>query len=103
MIHTRTLAAVALAGIISSGVVFAQAPESTPTRRPAPVASTPAPSQPSTVAKVETWTKKQWAAAQKEWSKDKTKWADCRKQSKGQKLLGRKSWSFLYDCMSNRG
>jgi hypothetical protein len=100
MKHIGTLSAVALAGIIATGVVFAQAPQSTPTPRPAPSTSTSAPSQPSTVTKVESWTKKQWAAAQKEWSKDKAKWAECRKKSKDQKLSGRKSWSFLYDCMS---
>jgi hypothetical protein len=50
--------------------------------------------------KVETWTKKQWNAAKKEWEKDKVKWASCHKQSTKQKLAGRKSWSFLYSCMT---
>ncbi|MGA3302069.1 MAG: hypothetical protein ABSC72_02130 [Methylovirgula sp.] len=54
-----------------------------------------------TVTKVETWTKKQWEAAKKDWAKDKIKWAACEKQSKEQKLEGRKSWSFLYTCMSS--
>ena len=72
---------------------------------PAKPATTPAPaptsSKPSVITRVETWTRKQWDAAQKEWAKDKAKWADCRKQSKAQKLSGRKSWSFLYQCMTN--
>ena len=42
----------------------------------------------------------QWEAAKREWAKDKAKWADCRAQSSKQKLEGRKSWSFLYTCMT---
>ncbi len=51
-------------------------------------------------AQVETWTKKQWNSAQKEWAKDKARWSDCRKQSGERHLVGRKSWSFLYSCMT---
>lgn len=57
--------------------------------------------QPTTATQVEKWTTKQWEAAKKEWSKDKKKWADCRKESRGLKLEGRKSWSFLYKCMTS--
>lgn len=90
-----------LAGIAASGVAFAQAPASPPAKTPAPAASAPESSKPSVAARVETWTRKQWEAAQKEWAKDKAKWADCRTKSKAQKLSGRKSWSFLYQCMTN--
>ena len=55
----------------------------------------------STAADVETWTRKQWDAAQKEWAKDQTKWSDCQKQSGKKHLDGRKSWSFLYSCMTS--
>ena len=67
----------------------------------AAIAQTPAPqsSKPSLETRVETWTKKQWEAAKKEWAKDRAHWTDCRKQSSDQKLTGRKSWSFLYNCM----
>ncbi|HKA75246.1 MAG TPA: hypothetical protein VKE26_25820 [Xanthobacteraceae bacterium] len=58
-------------------------------------------SEPSAVSQVETWTRKQWAAAKRGWAKDKAKWANCQKQSHKQKLEGRKSWSFLYKCMSS--
>jgi hypothetical protein len=51
-------------------------------------------------ARVETWTKKQWNAAQKEWARDKAKWSNCQKQSGEKHLGGRKSWSFLYTCMT---
>lgn len=96
-----TLAAiVVLTGIAASGVVFAQTPASPPATTRAPVV-VPTPSKPSATTRVETWTKKQWDAAKKEWAKDKAKWADCRKQSNEQKLKGRKSWSFLYKCMTS--
>ena len=49
---------------------------------------------------VENWTTKQWIAAKSEWAKDKGRWAYCQQQSTHQKLIGRKSWSFLYTCMT---
>ena len=110
MNRTRTLiAASILAGLVGYGVAFAQAPAPAPAATPAP-ATTPAPaasgqalSDPTRPlpARVETWTRKRWEAAKKEWAADKTKWADCRKQSSAQKLAGRKSWLFLYNCMSS--
>jgi len=54
---------------------------------------------PSTTEQVKTWTLKQWNAAKAEFTKDKAKWADCRKQSTQKKLKGKANWSFLYDCM----
>jgi hypothetical protein len=80
----RCLMAIALVAAASTGAI-AQAPAS----------------KPSTAEQVETWSRKQWDAAKKEWAKDKTKWADCRKQSSDQKLKGRKSWSFVYTCMTS--
>lgn len=99
--HAFVTIGVVLAGIAASGVVYAQAPAAPPATTPAPSATAPASSKPSAATRVETWTKKQWDAAQKEWAKDKAKWADCRKQSSKQKLEGRKSWSFLYNCMTS--
>ena len=92
------LTAVAFAAVMSSGVAISQT--ATPAAKPAPAATAPVSPKPSTATQVETWSKKQWEAAKKEWAKDKTKWADCRKASSSQKLEGRKSWSFLYKCMS---
>lgn len=94
------LAAVVVAGGMSCGAALAQT-ASPPVPRPAPSAATTAPSKPSTAEQVETWTNKQWEAAKKEWAKDTTKWADCRKQSGKQKLKRQKSWSFLYTCMTS--
>ncbi|MBI1868417.1 MAG: hypothetical protein HYS06_09020 [Methylocystis sp.] len=93
--------AVALAGVVASQLAFAKTPASPPAATSAPASSAPTSSEPSTATRVETWTKEQWNAAQKEWAKDKTKWAICRKQSKAQKLSRRKSWSFLYRCMTD--
>jgi hypothetical protein len=71
----------------------------------APAPSTPAPSSPSATSTaaddVSKWTTKQWNAAKAKWAKEKDKWADCEKQSKEQKLSGRKSWSFLAMCMTS--
>jgi hypothetical protein len=101
-----SLALIAVAGLICSGA-FAQtsppannppAAESAPA--PKPAATTPASSQPSTVTKVDNWTSKQWKAAKAKWSKDKAKWNACNKEAEGEKLSGRKSWSYLYDCMN---
>ena len=87
---------VALAGSLNSGVALAQstAPDANPAAR------AQASSEPSTAAKVENWTNKQWSAAKRKWSRDKAKWNACNQDSKDQKLSGRKSWSYLYDCMT---
>lgn len=46
------------------------------------------------------WTQKRWDAAKAKWSEEKARWQDCQKQAKQAKLSGRKSWQFLYDCMT---
>jgi hypothetical protein len=94
-IHASFWAA-SLAGIVASQLAIAKTPASQPAAAP----SAPSSSEPSATERVETWTREQWNATQKEWAKDKTKWASCRKQSKAHKLSGRKSWSFLYQCMT---
>jgi hypothetical protein len=93
------VAVVVLAGVSTSGLANAQTPSGLPAKPHAVPATTTSP-EPSTAKKVETWTQKQWDTAQKEWSKDKAKWAGCQKQSHAQDLSGRKSWSFLYQCMT---
>lgn len=52
---------------------------------------------------VSKWTQKQWDAAKEKWSKETAKWSACQKHADDQKLSGRKSWQFLYDCMMKSG
>ena len=95
------LTAVVFTAVMSSSAVVAQTSVSPPATNSSPAASAPDSSKPSTATQVETWTNTQWEAAKEEWAKDKAKWADCQEQSSKQKLEGRKSWSFLYTCMTS--
>jgi len=102
MNYTRTfIIAGVLMGLTISGPANAQTTAAPAANKTAPSAPAPDSAKPSAAAQVENWTTKQWDDAKREWAKDKIKWADCRKQSKDQKLEGRKSWSFLYTCMKN--
>jgi hypothetical protein len=85
---------------LCAGAALAQTPAPA-----APAASSPAAAPPTTTAMptaedVSKWTRKQWNAAKAKWASEKDKWDGCEKQAKTQKLAGRKSWQFLYDCMS---
>ena len=92
MLFVRSaLVTISILGMVTSGVVMAQ------TTTPA----TPQSSASSTIDDVSKWTTKQWNQAKAKWAKEKEKWADCQKQSKDQKLTGRKSWSFLASCMTS--
>jgi hypothetical protein len=93
------LTAAVLAAALSSAAL-AQTSASPPATKPAPATSAADSSKASIPTQVEKWTKDQWEAAKKEWAKETTKWADCQKQSSKQKLEGRKSWPFLYKCMT---
>jgi hypothetical protein len=91
---TRTVAA--LAASLTCGVALSQSTAPAPN----PALKTQASSEPSTAAKAENWTKKQWNAAKQKWSQDKAKWNACNQDTKDRRLSGRKSWSYLYDCMT---
>jgi hypothetical protein len=95
------LTAVVFTAVTSSSAVVAQTSVSPPATKSSPAASAPDTSKPSIATQVETWTNTQWEATKEEWAKDKAKWADCQEQSSKQKLEGRKSWSFLYTCMTS--
>ncbi len=95
------LTAVVFTAVMSSSAVVAQTSVSPPATKSSPTAFTPDSSKPSIATQVETWTSAQWEAAKEEWAKDKAKWADCQEQSSKQKLEGRKTWSFLYTCMTS--
>ena len=49
---------------------------------------------------VSKWTQKQWNVAKAKWTEKKTQWNDCQTQATAKNLSGRKSWQFLYDCMT---
>ena len=83
-----TLVAAAALGVVSPGAALAQT-------------TAPTPSTSSKIDDVSRWTEEQWSHAKAQWAKEKEKWADCQKQSKEQKLTGRKSWSFLASCMTS--
>ena len=86
----------ALAASLIGGVALAQSTAPAPP----PASKTQDAAEPSTAAKVENWSKKQWSAATQKWSQDKAKWNACNQDTKDMKLSGRKSWSYLYDCMT---
>ena len=50
-------------------------------------------------SEVKDWSRKKWNAMKREWQKDKAKWDVCNQKASDQKLSGKASWSFLYDCM----
>jgi hypothetical protein len=48
---------------------------------------------------VRSWSRRKWRATRRELSRDKARWDACNAQAKAQQLTGRKSWSYVYDCM----
>jgi hypothetical protein len=91
-----SLTVVGLAAILTCATALA---EST---APAPKAASTdrVSSEPSTLTDVENWTRRKWNAAKRKLSQDKVRWNACNQDVKDQKLAGRKSWSYLYDCMT---
>jgi len=53
-----------------------------------------------TVNDVSKWTRQHWHAARAKWQEEKIAWNGCQNEAKAQNLSGRKSWQFLYDCMT---
>ena len=78
---------------LAAGVSLAQSPQPQPAPKPTATLTTQ-------VEDVSKWTRKQWSAAKAKWSEETMKWNDCQTQATGKKLSGRKSWPFLYDCMT---
>jgi hypothetical protein len=90
------LAAIAILGIATSSVALAQtAPRQDPGRLNVFQSTERA------LDDISKWTTKEWNQAKAKWAAEKAKWADCRKRSKDQKRVGRKSWSFLASCMTS--
>jgi len=91
-LRTQVMSLVILA-YFAAGAVLAQNQTQPQSTKP-PATST------TKMEDVSKWTQKQWDAAKAKWSAEKAKWGDCQKQTKHEKLSGRKSWQFLYDCMT---
>jgi hypothetical protein len=89
-IMRRFRLAVGSALLAAALVVSAQA------QAPAPKSGA---TEPTTTTKVQNWSRSKWNAAKREWVKDKAKWDVCNQRATEQHLSGRKSWSFIYDCM----
>ena len=53
-----------------------------------------------TMTDVSKWTRKQWSAAKAKWAAEKDAWNGCQNEARTKNLSGRKSWQFLYDCMT---
>jgi hypothetical protein len=95
-----SVAAIAIASLLTSTLAFSKSPEPAPASNSSSTAATPPSSATSDADRVKNWTEKEWNEAVKEWAQDKSKWAGCRTQSAAKRLSGRKSWSFLYGCMT---
>lgn len=66
----------------------------------APLLAQGNPPAPSTVEKIKTMTKKEWAKLVAEWTKNKEKYQGCSAKAKADGLKGRKRWASIYDCMT---
>lgn len=77
------------------GVGAAQAQTQTPAAPPSISAQAE-----RTMTDVSHWTRRQWNTAKVKWQQEKAAWNGCQTQAKAQNLAGRKSWQFLYDCMT---
>jgi hypothetical protein len=89
-----SILSIALLMLVASVPAFAQNP------LPPQTAEKPAAALAVRIEEISNWSKKQWYAAKAKWVKEKVKWTDCQARAIEQKLAGRKSWPFLYSCMT---
>ena len=95
MTRLRTsILSIALLTLVATTSAFAQ------NQTPPQTTAKPTAALSTKMEDISNWTKKQWYAAKAKWIKEKVKWADCQTQASEKKLSGRKSWQFLYDCMT---
>jgi hypothetical protein len=95
-ISTVAIVVIAAAAIVAVGPVPAAA---------APMqmaqASQPAgPAQPGRAQRFREKTKESWAQMKRRWSMQREKYAACRKEARGQRLVGQKTRHFLEECMT---
>jgi hypothetical protein len=99
MLCSRTIL-MPLVAVALLGAGAAQAQTQTQTSpSSAPTASVSAQAS-QTMTDVSKWTRKQWHAAKAKWVEEKDTWNGCQTRAIAQNLSGRKSWQFLYDCMT---
>lgn len=91
----RLLVSVVLVVLAIAAGSAALAQSTSPSQSPAPGPSPTA----SSADQVKDWTQKKWNAMKREWRKDRAKWDTCNRQATDQKLTGKASWTFIYDCM----
>ncbi|MGH6725549.1 MAG: hypothetical protein ACREB8_03270 [Pseudolabrys sp.] len=95
MIHIRRSAfSIALLTLVATAPAFAQNPA------PEKTAAKPTAMLTTKMVDISNWSKQQWYAAKAKWVKEKVKWAHCQNEALDKKLVGRKSWPFLYGCMT---
>jgi outer membrane lipoprotein-sorting protein len=86
-----------LSTCLAAGAAAAQTEQAQkPSSNPSSLSATAA----QTIEDVSKWTRKQWNAAEAKWAQEKDRWNSCQGQAKAQNLVGRRSWQFLYDCMT---
>lgn len=95
MLRPRMLfVSLALAAAFGIGPAMAQT-QSTPSK------DTSVSAQASqTMTDVSKWARRQWHAAKVKWQEERASWDSCQTEARSQNLSGRKSWQFLYDCMT---
>ena len=105
MPYLRTIIALcATLMLIGAGECLAQQPAPPPSlSQPAPAVTAPISPKPAVSTKVKEWTRAQWEALKKRWSKNQREWNDCLRQLEAKKLSVHLSVHngkhFLYDCM----
>jgi hypothetical protein len=94
MLFVSLAVSLALAAALGIGPAMAQT-QSTPSK------DTSVSAQASqTMTDVSKWTREQWHAAKVKWQEERASWNSCQTEARSQNLSGRKSWQFLYDCMT---
>jgi hypothetical protein len=96
LIATLVVAALAISLAGGPGTVAAQTPLGADMRSAEMSASAS-----KAADDVSRWTRRQWNAAKAKWSQERTKWDACNRKATAQKLTGRRSWSFIANCMSS--
>jgi hypothetical protein len=94
----KLLVCLVFATVLGTGAAVAQT-QNAPAQNTAKDTSVSAQAA-QTMTDVSKWTRKQWSAAKAKWVEEKDAWNGCQNEARAKNLSGRKSWQFLYDCMT---